>query len=234
MIKYKNYSNISQNAQKIHFPTRIWHSREVKQVRISTIRISHPNVNYIRVTPSNLAKTHSQKYVRANTYICITRLTKSTSNSNSPQNSDLFQKKNYQKRVLFRDFTALFPSGPGSVHLKQCVKSLMCGSNWASYIPPSRNFTFFLYFLWNPAIRAFHTPTGFHFWVFWKGEIPRISKEGSEMPRGPEGGMCDAKFEPNITHFRKFCLEKNFWKCSKSLNYWKKKVFQKMPLFWGN
>ena len=67
--------------------------------------------------------------------------------------------------------------------------------------------------------------------LVWKGEIPRISKEGSEMPRGPEGGMCDAKFEPNITHFRKFCLEKNFWKCSKSLNYWKKKVFQKIAFF---
>ena len=123
----------------------------------------------------------------------------------------------------------------------------MCGSNWASYIPPSRNFTFFQYFLRNPAIRAFHTPTGFHFWAsrgeisplvsplrdftfeYWKGEIPRISKEGSEMPRGPEGGMYDAKFEPNITHFRKFCLEKNFWKCSKSLNYWKKRCFKKLP-----
>ena len=91
----------------------------------------------------------------------------------------------------------------------------MCRSNWASYIPPSRNFTFFQYFVWNIE--------------YWKGEIPRISKEGSEMPRGPEGGMYDAKFEPNITHFRKFCLEKNFWKCSKSLNYWKKRCFKKLP-----
>jgi len=29
-----------------------------------------------------------------------------------------FKKKNYQKRVLFRDFAALLRSGPGGVHLK--------------------------------------------------------------------------------------------------------------------
>ena len=28
--------------------------------------------------------------------------------------------------------------------------------------------------------------------------IPRISKEGNEIPRGPAGGMYDAKFEPHI------------------------------------
>ena len=180
MIKYKNYSNISQNAQKIHFPTPIWLSREVRQVRVSTIRISHPNVNYIRATPSNLAKTHSQKYVRANTYICITRLTKSTSNSNSPQNSDLFQKKNYQKRVLFRDFAALFRSGPGGVHLTQCVKSFMCGSNWASYIPPSRNFTYFQYLLWNIA--------------YWRVKFLVYRKREVKCPGAPRG-VCTT---PNL------------------------------------
>ena len=30
----------------------------------------------------------------------------------------LFQKKNYQKRVLFPDFAAFFRSVPGGVHLK--------------------------------------------------------------------------------------------------------------------
>ena len=68
---------------------------------MSSTRISNPNVDYIRGTPSNCAKTYSQKYARANTYICITRLTKPTSNSNSTRNSDLFQKKDHQKRIIF-------------------------------------------------------------------------------------------------------------------------------------
>ena len=65
VIKYKNYSNISQNAQKIHFPLPLRLPRKIRLVCVSTIRIFNPNVDYTRVTPSNCAKTHSKKYVRA-------------------------------------------------------------------------------------------------------------------------------------------------------------------------
>ena len=99
MIKYKNYSNLPQNSQKIHFPLLLQLPRKIRLVWLSTIRILNPNVYYIRGTPSNFAKTHSQKYVRAKTYICITRLKKPTSNSNSTQNSDLFQKKKIIKNA---------------------------------------------------------------------------------------------------------------------------------------
>jgi len=43
------------------------------------------------------------------------------------------------------------------------------------------------------------TPTGIHFWVLGGGETPRVSKEGSEIPRAHEGDMYDAKFEPHIS-----------------------------------
>ena len=106
VIKYKNYSNISQNAQKIPFPLLLQLLRKIRLVWVSTTAISNPNVHYTRVTPSNCAKTHSQKHVRANTYICITYIRKPTSNSKFTPNSDLFQKKkDHQKSIIFKDFT---------------------------------------------------------------------------------------------------------------------------------
>ena len=35
------------------------------------------------------------------------------------------------------------------------------------------------------------------------------------------------------THFKKFCLQKIFWKSLKSLNYWKERCFKRLD-FWGS
>ena len=57
--------------------------------------------------------------------------------------------------------------------------------------------------------------------------MPRISKEGSEIPRAPEGGMYDAKFEPHITHFtfQKFRQKEKFLEMFKIAQLLKRKVF---------
>ena len=77
---------------------------------------------------------------------------------------------------------------------------------------PLAIFSLFSIFLVKSRLRGFLHPYGISLLIWYhpygisllsigRGEIPRISKEGSEIPRAPEGGMYDAKFEPHITHF---------------------------------
>ena len=100
---------------------------------------------------------------------------------------------------------------------------------------------------------VYHTPVGTRWGHHHSGKWERVLSPGSGQRPGcyplgrdrilgdvptpsPQGGgkpliwMTHNAWNP-FTHFRKFCLEKNFWKCSKSLNYWKKKVFQKIAFF---
>ena len=107
--------------------------------------------------------------------------------------------------------------------------------------PPHNFFTFFDISCEIPPYGTFHIEywgeiilvyqiRDISLWIS-RWNIPRISKEGSEIPRGPEVGMYDAKFEPHITHVEKFCLEKIFWKCLKLINYWKERCFRKLGYF---
>ena len=116
-----------------------------------------------------------------------------------------FKKKIHQKRIIFRDFAALFPSG--GVHVKSNVWFKL-----GVVHTPLAIFSLFSIFLVKSRLRGFSHPYGISLLIWYHpygisllsiggGEIPRISKEGSEIPRAPEGGMYDAKFEPHITHF---------------------------------
>ena len=51
---------------------------------------------------------------------------------------------------------------------------------------------------------------------------PRMSKEGSEIPRGPEGGMYDAKFERHIIHISKNFVFRKFFG-----NLWNRSIIEK-------
>ena len=103
----------------------------------------------------------------------------------------------------------------------------MCGSNWASYIPYSRHFTFFHYFLWNPAPREISLTTGFHFWGGVMGWNSSCTKRVKWNPQGPRVGYVRRQiWTTHYTHFKKFCLVKIFWKSLNSLNYWKKGVLK--------
>ena len=110
----------------------------------------------------------------------------------------------------------------------------MCGSNWASYIPYSQHFTFFHHFLWNPASRGISLTTGFHFWGGVMGWNSSYTKRVKWNPQGPRVGYVRRQiWTTHYTHFKEFCLEKIFWKSSKSLNYWKERCFKKSD-FWGS
>ena len=117
----------------------------------------------------------------------------------------------------------------------------MCGSNWASYIPPSRYFHFFQYFLWNPAYGVFHTPMGFHFWYditptgfhFWVLEGVKFlvyPKREVKSP-GPPRGVCttpNLNHTLHISHFKKFCQKEKFLEMFKIAQLLKRKVFWKI------
>ena len=67
--------------------------------------------------------------------------------------------------------------------------------------------------------------------LVWKGEIPRISKEGSEMPRGPEGGYVRRQIWTKHYTFQKILSRENFLEMFKISQLLKKKVFQKIAFF---
>ena len=111
---------------------------------------------------------------------------------------------------------------------------VMCGSNWASYIPYSQHFTFFHHFLWNPASRGISLTTGFHFWGGVMGWNSPCTKRVKWNPQGPRVGYVRRQiWTTHYTHFKKICLLKIFWKSLKSLNYWKERCFKRLD-FWGS
>ena len=117
-----------------------------------------------------------------------------------------------------------------SVLLPPPTPFLMCRSNLASYAPLTGTFHFFQYFLWNTTQYNFTTLQDFTFEEVKSSYV----KGGKWNPKGPRGGDVRRQiWTTHYTHFRKFCLQKIFWKSLKSLNYWKERCFKRLD-FWGS
>ena len=116
--------------------------------------------------------------------------------------------------ILIHFHVSNFSIGASVTDLGQ-NRRIMCRSNLASYAPLTGTFHFFQYFLWNTGSQPYRISLSRR----WN---PRMSKEGSEIPRGPVGGMYDAKFERHIIHISKNFVFRKFFG-----NLWNRSIIEK-------
>ena len=131
--------------------------------------------------------------------------------------------------ILIHFHVSNFSIGASVTDLGQ-NRRIMCRSNLASYAPLTGTFHFFQYFLWNTG--RYFTLQDFTF-TFEEVKSSYV-KGGKWNPKGPRGGYVRRQiWTTHYTHFKKFCLQKIFWKSLKSLNYWKERCFKRLD-FWGS